>query len=161
MQQSGFRAAYVTTSISLPLATSLNTVSISTSRSPKNVWRKSVVPFSKPTVPATKRFPRNRFRRDELREPGVAESICRGRLTTATAFISAGNRERAGYLSAMKRWYFAFLTCGIVAFTGCASDEEFNAAEAAKARGAVPGEVNPNAPDASQQQVRSQPGLNF
>jgi len=48
-----------------------------------------------------------------------------------------------------------------VAFSGCATDEELNAAEAAKAREAVPGEVNPNAPDTSQQQVRTQPGFNF
>jgi len=61
----------------------------------------------------------------------------------------------------VKRWYFAFLACGIVAFSGCATDEVFNAAGAAKAREAVPGEVNPNAPDASQQQVRTQPGFNF
>jgi hypothetical protein len=49
----------------------------------------------------------------------------------------------------------------MVAFSGCATDEEFNAGEAAKTREAVPGEVNPNAPDASQQQVRTQPGFNF
>jgi hypothetical protein len=38
---------------------------------------------------------------------------------------------------------------------------KINAAEAAKTRETVPGEVNPNAPDASQQQVRTQPGFNF
>src|SRR5206468_1860262 len=43
----------------------------------------------------------------------------------------------------------------------CATDEEFNAGEAAKTREAIPGEVNPNAPDASQQPVRTQPGFNF
>jgi len=49
----------------------------------------------------------------------------------------------------------------MVAFNGCATDEEFNAAEAAKTREAVPGEVNPSAPEASQQQARTQPGFNF
>jgi hypothetical protein len=53
-----------------------------------------------------------------------------------------------------------FLGFGIVAFSGCATDEEFNAAEAAKTRETVPGEVNPNAPDASQQ-ARTKPGFNF
>jgi hypothetical protein len=61
----------------------------------------------------------------------------------------------------VKSWCFAFLACGTVAFSGCATDEEFNAGEAAKTRESVPGEVNPNAPDASQQQVRTQPGFNF
>jgi hypothetical protein len=62
---------------------------------------------------------------------------------------------------AVKSWRFAFLACGIVAFSGCATNEEFSAGEAAKTRETVPGEVNPNAPDASQQQVRTQPGFNF
>jgi hypothetical protein len=61
----------------------------------------------------------------------------------------------------VKRLCFAFLACGIVGFGGCAANEEFNAAEASKTRETVPGEVNPNAPDASQQQVRTQPGFNF
>ena len=59
----------------------------------------------------------------------------------------------------MKSWCFAFLACGIVALSGCATNEEFNAGEAAKTREAIPGEVNPNAPEASQQQVRTQPGF--
>lgn len=62
---------------------------------------------------------------------------------------------------AVKSWCLAFLACGIVVFSGCATDQEFNAGEAGKTRDAVPGEVNPNAPDASQQQVRTQPGFNF
>jgi hypothetical protein len=53
------------------------------------------------------------------------------------------------------------VACGIAAFNGCATDEEFNASQAAKTRDVVPGEVNPNAPDASQQPVRTQPGFNF
>jgi hypothetical protein len=61
----------------------------------------------------------------------------------------------------MKSSCLAFLACGIAAFSGCATDEEFNASEAAKTRETIPGEVNPNAPDASQQQVRTQPGFNF
>jgi hypothetical protein len=76
----------------------------------------------------------------------------------ATTFISAGNRVI--YL-AVKSWCLVFLACGIVAFSGCATDEQFNADEAAKTREAVPGEVNPNAPGASQQQARTQPGFNF
>jgi hypothetical protein len=63
--------------------------------------------------------------------------------------------------SGVKNWCFAFVACGIAALAGCATDEEFNAAEAAKTREVIPGEVNPNAPDASQQQVRTQPGFNF
>ena len=62
---------------------------------------------------------------------------------------------------AVKSWCFTFLACGIVAFSGCATDEEFNAGETAKTREAIPGEVNPNAPDASQQPVRTQPGWSF
>jgi hypothetical protein len=61
----------------------------------------------------------------------------------------------------VKSWCLVFLTCGVVAFSGCATGEEFNAGEAAKTREVVPGEVNPNAPEASQEQVRTQPGLNF
>jgi hypothetical protein len=36
-------------------------------------------------------------------------------------------------------------------FGGCATGEESNAVEAAKTQEKVPGETNPNAPDASQQ----------
>ena len=61
---------------------------------------------------------------------------------------------------AVKSWCLVFLSCGIVALSGCATDEEFNAAEAAKTREAIPGEVNPNAPDASQP-ARTKPGFNF
>jgi len=61
----------------------------------------------------------------------------------------------------VKNWCLVFLACGIVAFSGCATDEEFNPAEAAKTGEMVPGEVNPNAPDASQQQARTKPGFNF
>jgi hypothetical protein len=60
----------------------------------------------------------------------------------------------------VKNWCLVFLAGGIVAFSGCATDEEFNAAEAAKTREAVPGEVNPNAPDASQQ-TQTKPGFRF
>jgi len=62
---------------------------------------------------------------------------------------------------AVKSWRLVLLAFGIVAFGGCAMDEEFKAGEAAKMREAVPGEVNPNAPDALQQQPRAQPGFNF
>jgi hypothetical protein len=62
---------------------------------------------------------------------------------------------------AVKSWCFAFLACGMVAFSGCATDEEFNAGETAKTRETIPGEVNPNASNTSQQQVRTQPGFNF
>jgi len=71
------------------------------------------------------------------------------------------NQCLAGLYLIVKTWYFALLACGIVSFSGCATDEEFNAGEAVKTREAIPGEVNPNAPDASQQQVRTQPGFNF
>jgi hypothetical protein len=61
---------------------------------------------------------------------------------------------------AVKSWCLVFLAFGIVAFGGCATNEEFNAAEEGKMRETVPGEVNPNAPDASQQ-ARTKPGFNF
>lgn len=35
-------------------------------------------------------------------------------------------------------------------FGGCATDEEFNAGEATKTQEKVPGEVNPDAPEAQQ-----------
>jgi hypothetical protein len=50
------------------------------------------------------------------------------------------------------------LICGTMTFTGCATDEQFNASEAAKTQEKVPGETNPNAPDASQQ---AKPGFRF
>ena len=81
---------------------------------------------------------------------------------TAATVLSSLEIENAPVIClAVKSWCFVFLACGIAAFSGCATDEEFNAAEASKAREAVPGEVNPNAPGASQQQVRTQPGFNF
>jgi hypothetical protein len=54
------------------------------------------------------------------------------------------------------------LACGTLTFGGCASTgDEFNTTEATdKPRETVPGEVNPNAPDASQQ-ARTKPGFNF
>lgn len=89
------------------------------------------------------------------------KSICRGQGPRLQPLSLLEIENAPAIYPAVKKWYFAFLACGVVAFVGCATDEEFNAAEAAKARGAVPGEVNPNAPDASQQQVRTQPGFNF
>jgi len=86
-------------------------------------------------------------------------SICRGRRLQSLSSLEIENAPVI-YL-AVKTWCLVLLACGIVAFSGCATDEEFNAAEAAKTREAVPGEVNPNAPGASQQQVRTQPGFNF
>jgi hypothetical protein len=88
-------------------------------------------------------------------------SICRGR-RPRLQFLSPLEIENtpAIYL-AVKSWCLVFLACGIVAFGGCATDEQFNADEAAKTRESVPGEVNPDAPGASQQQVRTQPGFNF
>ena len=89
------------------------------------------------------------------------ESIRRGQ-RPRLQFLSPLEIENAPVIyPGVKSWYFAFLACGIVAFSGCATDEEFNAGEAAKTRETIPGEVNPNAPDASQQQVRTQPGFNF
>ena len=89
------------------------------------------------------------------------QSMCRGP-GPRLKFLSPLEIENAPVIyPAVKSWRFTFLACGIVAFSGCASDEELNAGEAAKTRETVPGEVNPNAPDASQQQVRTQPGFNF
>ena len=84
------------------------------------------------------------------------------RPATAAKVLSPLEIENAPviYLG-VKSWCFAFLACGIVAFSSCATDEEFNAGEAAKTREVIPGEVNPNAPDGSQQRVRTQPGFNF
>lgn len=44
-------------------------------------------------------------------------------------------------------------------FGGCATDEEFNAGEAAKTQEKVPGETNPDAPEA--QQPASAAGYRF
>jgi hypothetical protein len=50
------------------------------------------------------------------------------------------------------------LLTGTMIFGGCATDEEFNATEAAKTQEKVPGETNPDAPDTSQQ---TKPGFRF
>ena len=52
------------------------------------------------------------------------------------------------------------LICGTIMFSGCATNDEFNASEAAKTQEKVPGETNPDAPDASQQQ-QAKPGFRF
>jgi hypothetical protein len=52
------------------------------------------------------------------------------------------------------------LSCGTMIFGGCATDEEFKASEAAKTQEKVPGETNPDAPGASQQQ-QAKPGFRF
>jgi hypothetical protein len=89
------------------------------------------------------------------------ESTCRGG-RARLQLLSPLEIENAPVIyPGVNSWGFAFLACGIVAFTSCATDEGFNAGEAAKTREAIPGEVNPNAPDASQQPVRTQPGFNF
>jgi hypothetical protein len=50
------------------------------------------------------------------------------------------------------------LICGAMIFCGCATDEDFNAQQAAKTQEKVPGEVNPDAPEAQQQ---TSPGFRF
>ena len=93
--------------------------------------------------------------------PTKGNGVCRGR-RPRLQFLSPLEIENAPVIYlAVKSWCLVFLACGIVAFGGCATDEQFNADEAAKTRESVPGEVNPNAPGASQQQVRTQPGFNF
>jgi hypothetical protein len=72
----------------------------------------------------------------------------------------AGNRDRVIYLFAVKTRLFVLLACGIVVLAGCATSESFNAAETANTREVVPGEANPNAPEASQQSA-TKPGFNF
>jgi len=127
----------------------------------KDVSPKSAEPFSKSIVPPTKRFRRLRPRKGEPREPGIVESIRRGQ-RPRLQFLSPLEIENTSVIyPGVKSWCFRFPACGIVAFSGCATDEDFNAGEAAKTREAIPGEVNPNAPDASQQQVRTQPVLTF
>ena len=54
--------------------------------------------------------------------------------------------------------YLVLLTCGTMIFGGCATDEEFNASEAAKTQEKVPGETNPDAPDA---QPQTNPGFRY
>ncbi|PYI76817.1 MAG: hypothetical protein DMF04_07790 [Verrucomicrobia bacterium] len=61
---------------------------------------------------------------------------------------------------AVKTRLLVLLACGIVVLGGCATSEDFNASETANTREVVPGEANPNAPDASQQST-SKPGFNF
>jgi len=93
--------------------------------------------------------------------PTKGNGVCSGR-RPRLQFLSPLEIENAPVIYlAVKSRCFVFLACGIAAFSGCATDEEFNAAEASKTRETVPGEVNPNAPGASQQQVRTQPGFNF
>jgi len=60
----------------------------------------------------------------------------------------------------VKNLCLMLLTCGTMTFGACATDEEFKASEAAKTQETVPGETNPDAPDASQQQ-QSKPGFRF
>jgi hypothetical protein len=61
---------------------------------------------------------------------------------------------------AVKDLCLILLTCGTMIFGACATDEEFKASEAAKTQETVPGETNPDAPDASQQQ-QAKPGFRF
>ena len=61
---------------------------------------------------------------------------------------------------AVKTLCLILLTCGTMIFSGCATDQDFNEAEAAKTKEKVPGETNPDAPDASQQQ-QAKPGFRF
>ena len=93
--------------------------------------------------------------------PTKGNGVCGGRRPRLQFFSPLEIENAPVIYLAVKSWCFVFLACGIAAFSGCATDEEFNAAEASKTREAVPGEVNPNAPGASQQQVRTQPGFNF
>ena len=116
---------------------------------------------------ATEPSPRLRSCKDELREPGIAELLSSSLEASAAAsdrgysFLSPLEIENASVIYlAVKCWCLIFLSCGIVAFSGCATDDEFNAAEAAKTREKVPGEVNPNAPDASQQ-TQTKPGFRY
>jgi hypothetical protein len=102
----------------------------------------------------------------ELRLPSLTHnarelSICRGQRPRLQFYLRWKIENAPVIYLAVKSWCFVFLACGIAAFSGCATDEEFNAAEASKTRETVPGEVDPNAPGASQQQVRTQPGFNF
>jgi len=60
----------------------------------------------------------------------------------------------------VKNLCLILLASGAIVFSGCATDEEFNASEAAKTQEKVPGETNPDAPDASQQQ-QAKPGFRF
>jgi hypothetical protein len=50
----------------------------------------------------------------------------------------------------VKTWGLILLACGTMVFGGCATDEESNAGEAAKTQEKVPGEINPDAPEAQQ-----------
>jgi hypothetical protein len=58
----------------------------------------------------------------------------------------------------VKTLCLSLLTCGTIVFGGCATDEEFNAAQATKTQEKVPGENNPDAPEAQQQ---ANPGFRF
>jgi len=58
----------------------------------------------------------------------------------------------------VKSLYLILLTCGTMIFGGCATDEEFNASEAAKTQEKVPGETNPDAPEA---QPQTNPGFRY
>jgi len=47
-----------------------------------------------------------------------------------------------------------------IVFCGCTTTDQETATNPAPGREAIPGEINPNAPDASQQ-VRTTPGISF
>jgi len=50
----------------------------------------------------------------------------------------------------VKIFCLILLTCSAIIFEGCATDEQFKAGEDAKTQEAVPGETNPDAPEAQQ-----------
>ena len=94
------------------------------------------MPFSKFTAQVTKLFPCNPdFERGlsenqlSLLEIGRALVICLG----------------------VKTPCLILLTCATLVLGGCATDEGSNAGEAAKTQEKVPGETNPDAPEAQQQ----------
>jgi hypothetical protein len=60
---------------------------------------------------------------------------------------------------AVKTLCLILLTCGTIIFNGCATDDALNTSEAGKTQEKVPGETNPDTPDASQQQAK--PGWRF
>jgi hypothetical protein len=58
----------------------------------------------------------------------------------------------------VKNGCLILLACGTMLFGDCATDEGSNAGEAAKTQDKVPGETNPDAPEAQQQ---ANPGFRF
>src|SRR5437016_8480261 len=85
------------------------------------------------------------------------------RAIAENGFIPAGTSARVLLSVAVRKtWAILGLAMGLSAIVlcGCTTTDQETATNPAPGREAIPGEINPNAPDASQQ-VRTTPGISF